>query len=120
MFRKKEVFKRSAWDSIRAATLPIAFTAVILAMIIAGLNNAEQANRDDARRILEESLGRAVVTGFTIEGRYPPSIAYIEEFFGVWVDRSRFAVYYRAEVPNSMPEIIVFDLDERRREMRDE
>ncbi|MCL2703734.1 MAG: hypothetical protein FWE91_09025 [Defluviitaleaceae bacterium] len=107
---KKEVFQRSGWMSLRGAVFPLLFTAGILVIIIIGLNETERSSRAEGKRILEESLWRAAVTCYAIEGRYPPSIAHMEQNYGVHVDRSRFAIHYNALMNNMMPEIVVFEI----------
>jgi hypothetical protein len=63
-------------------------------------------------RILEESLFRAAVTCYAIEGRFPSSVSHIEQFYGVNVDRTRFMISYEAISPNVMPTITIFDIVE--------
>jgi len=44
---------------------------------------------------------------YAIEGRYPPSVAYLEENYGVKIDRERFDVFYEGFASNIMPSITV-------------
>ena len=59
----------------------------------------------------EESLRRAVtrasVQCYAIEGRYPPSVEYLEENYGVRIDRDRYNVFYNGFASNVMPEIVI-------------
>jgi len=108
--RNAKIFQRTGLSTIRTAALPLVFTIAMLIMIVYGLNQTEISSRAEGIRILEESLFRAAVTCYAIEGRYPPSVAYIEQFYGVHVDRARFAIFYEAFSPNVMPEIVVFEM----------
>jgi hypothetical protein len=98
--------------TVRNAALPLLFTIGVLVMIVHGLNETERSSRAEGMRILEESLFRAAVTCYAIEGRFPPSIAHVEKYYGVHVDRSRFVISYDAISPNVMPTITIFDIVE--------
>lgn len=64
----------------------------------------------------EESLRRAVtrasVQCYAIEGRYPPSVEYLEENYGVRIDRERYNVFYNGFASNVMPEIVINPIEE--------
>ena len=64
----------------------------------------------------EESLRRAVtrasVQCYAIEGRYPPSVEYLEENYGVRIDRDRYNVFYNGVASNVMPEIVINPIEE--------
>lgn len=64
----------------------------------------------------EDSLRRAVtrasVQCYAIEGRYPPSVEYLEENYGVTIDRDRYNVFYNGFASNVMPEIIINPVEE--------
>jgi len=107
---RKSIFKKSAWDVIRTAVVPVLFTVVVVGMIIFALNQTEQSSRAEGLRILEDSIHRAVVVAYAIEGRYPESIEYIEEHFGVYIDRTRFVVHYKIFASNLFPDIAVIAL----------
>jgi hypothetical protein len=110
MRKKKRIFRKSAGDIFRSALIPIIFTLAIMGMMFYGLRQTEESNRTEGLRILEESLRRAVIMAYAVEGRYPESIAYIEENFGIHIDRDRFIVHYDIFASNLMPDIRVVDL----------
>jgi len=110
MRKQRSIYKKSAFDFLRSAVLPIVFTAAIMIMVVSGLRQTEAASNAEGLRILEESLRRAVVMCYAIEGRYPESIEYIEVNFGIHIDRTRYAVHYRVFASNILPEITVVPL----------
>jgi len=110
MKKQKSIFKKSALDFLRAAVLPVIFTVVVMVMVVIGLRQTEESSSAEGLRILEDSLRRAVVMSYAIEGRYPESIEYIEENFGIHIDRTRFVVHYRVFASNILPEIMVIQL----------
>lgn len=108
MDMRRTVFKKSALASLRVVAFPMLLTLVMLVAVIIGLRRTESSGRDEALRILEDGIRRAVVQCYVVEGRYPESIAYIEERYGVYIDKSRYVVHYTVFASNVMPEITVF------------
>ena len=46
---------------------------------------------------------------YAAEGIYPPDISYLEEHYGIQIDKDRFAVYYDVFASNLMPDITVIE-----------
>ena len=56
---------------------------------------------------LKKAVARASVQCYAIEGRYPPSIEYLEEHYGVMINRKKYNVFYDGFASNVMPDITV-------------
>ena len=110
MKKCKHIYRKSALDFLRGAIAPILFTVAVIVMIGYGLRQTEASSSAEGLRILEDSLHRAVVMNYAIEGRYPESIEYIEEQFGIFIDRTRYTVHYRIFASNMLPTITVVAL----------
>jgi len=110
MKKNQNIYKKSAFDFLRSAILPVLFTVVVMTMIVFGLRQTEESSSAEGLRILEDSIRRAVVMNYAIEGRYPDSIEHIERSFGIHIDRTRYVVHYRIFAPNIFPEIMVIQL----------
>ena len=109
---KKSIFKKTAFDLIRESLAAVIFTLLVIAMITVGLWKTENSSRAEGLRLLEESLMRAVVQNYAIKGMYPDSLGYIEEHYGVYIDRTRYVVHYRIFASNILPDITVLELSE--------
>ena len=107
---KKSIYRKNALDFLGGAVLPILFTVAVMLMIVSGLSQTKESNRVEGLRILEDSIRRAVVMCYAVEGRYPNSIEYIEENFGIHIDRSKYAVHYNIFASNLLPDITVVEL----------
>ena len=107
MKKQRSIYKKSAWDFLRSAILPVLFTVAVMVMVVIGLRRTDQSSSAEGLRILEDSIRRAVITSYATEGRFPESIEYIEENFGIHIDRTRYVVHYRVFAPNILPEIAV-------------
>ena len=107
---KRSIYKKSTWDLLRNAVFPILFSVAIICMIIFGLQQTEQSSRTEGLRILEDSIRRAVIVCYAVEGRYPDSLEHIENNYGIYIDRSKYTVYYSIFASNLLPEITVVEL----------
>ena len=109
MRSKKNIFRKSAGDILRSALLPIIFTVLMMGMIVYGLRQTEESSRAEGMRILDESIRRAIVVNYAIEGSYPESIAYLEENYGIHIDWSKYVVHYSIFASNIMPDMSVIE-----------
>ena len=69
---------------------------------IASKTESEQLN------VLDQAIRRATIQCYAIEGRYPPSVEYLEEHYGISIDREKYHVFYDGWASNIMPDITVF------------
>jgi len=58
---------------------------------------------------LRSAIRRASVQCYAIEGRYPPSVQYLEDNYGIQIDKERYHVFYNGFASNIMPEITVVE-----------
>lgn len=84
--------------------------AAIAAVFIAGLGSARRGSAAEELRIAEESLRRAVVSCYAVEGTYPESYEYIKENYSVRINEDKYVVLYEIFGSNIMPEITVFEV----------
>lgn len=105
--KRPSIYKKNVFDVIKSVLMPLVFTAIIILLVLYGLGQAEESSRDEGARVLEDSIRRAVIAAYAIEGRYPATIEHIEENFGVFVDRDRFIVHYMVFGANIMPDVAV-------------
>lgn len=89
--------------------------AVMLALIgafaigILHFSGKAGAREDEA---LRKAVVRATVQCYAIEGRYPPSVDYLEENYGIQIDRKKYNVFYDGFASNVMPEITIIPIEE--------
>lgn len=110
MNKKKQVFRKGAFDMLRAGAASLLFTLAVVVMIAFALHQTEISNRAEGARLLEEGLLRATLHCYAIEGSYPENLAYITENYGISIDRSKYIVRYDVFASNIMPEIAVFEV----------
>lgn len=94
----------------RSYAAPVLFSVTLLLMVLYGITETEKSQRAEGLRTLKEGLLRAAVTCYAIEGRYPPSISYLEEHYGISIDKDHYTVGYNIFSENIMPVITVIDV----------
>ena len=72
-----------------------------------GVRAMESKSEEESLASLRNAIQRACVQCYAIEGRYPPSVEYLEEHYGIVIDRDRYHVFYDGWASNVMPDITV-------------
>ena len=88
--------------------MPLIALAAVLCFFT-GLSNLQIDRNEEGRLQLEESVRRAAVTCYAVEGIYPPDLAYLEEHYGIQIDETHYAVFYEVFGSNMMPDITVVE-----------
>ena len=87
--------------------LPLA-ALVLLGFVTAVGRMGDNADAEGKLR-LEETLRRTAVACYAAEGCYPPSVAYMQEHYGIEYDETQYMVIYDAFASNLMPDITVLE-----------
>ena len=90
---------------------PLVAAAVLVAFLSSVSELSEGHSREDRER-LEDALRRAAVACYCVEGAYPPDLKYLEERYGIQIDRQRYTVSYVPVAENLMPDITVLETNE--------
>lgn len=93
---------------MKALLAMMILTAVLLCFSSA-LSNLKVGHGEEGRLRLEESVRRAAVTCYAVEGIYPPDLAYLQEHYGIQVDEKNYYVFYEVFASNLMPDITVVE-----------
>ncbi len=102
--------KQSPWSVLKGHLLSIILFATIFGLFLWGLGDAEINSKAEEKRVLEESIRRAVVSCYALEGNYPQNIEYIEDNYGIKIDEKKYYVQYNIFATNIMPEITVLEV----------
>jgi hypothetical protein len=66
------------------------------------------AQREEQLFIQQRAIERAAVMCYALEGSFPPNVVYLEDNYGLIIDRNKFIVRYTAYGSNIKPDIRVF------------
>ncbi len=78
---------------------------VILYLIVAGTQYISDKTMVENAVALEKNILKAAVNCYSIEGSYPQNIEYLEENYGLIVDRERYVILYEVVGSNLMPSV---------------
>ena len=94
-------------STIKSNLFAVLFFILVAVLVSLGLKDAQETQRTHALQSATDSIRRAVITCYAIEGSYPESFEYIKENYGVYVNEEKFFVHYNAFASNVMPEFRV-------------
>ncbi len=88
------------------------FTMLLLLLLVGGLvisldSIQERLDKEGEKR-LYNAIQKAAITCYSVEGRYPASLEYLVENYGVIVDSNKYHVYYETFGSNVQPEIKIY------------
>ena len=90
----------------------IGLVVFVCIAVYAGIGIAGMRGQSNGQQIIvqKKAVERAAVLCYALEGYYPPRIEYLEEKYGLIVDRNKFMVIYRTFGSNIRPEVSVYPL----------
>ena len=100
------------FKDIAKSCLPFIIIAAIIWFSLTSVGNLSAGSKKEERQHLEDALRRAALSCYASQGYYPPDVGYIEERYGIQIDRENFAVFYDVFAENIMPQIDVVVLHE--------
>ncbi len=80
---------------------------LLMAMIVYSAATINKKASAESVQTIEANIRKAAVTCYAIEGAYPQSLDYLEENYGLKLDRGRYAIEYDIVGSNIMPWIAV-------------
>lgn len=80
---------------------------LFLFIILYSLDHLKTKTDSENIRVIEANIRKAAVTCYAIEGAYPSSIDYLEENYGLQVNRDKYVVEYDIIGSNVMPWVAV-------------
>jgi len=101
--------RKRAKNSLLQDILLPAVCVVALLCFLSGISNVSRSRKSEEKRRLEDAIRRNAVACYASEGIYPPDLGYLEEHYGVQIDKDRYEVIYQRIAENLMPDITVVE-----------
>lgn len=95
--------KRTRRTFIVRAVIVVALVAACALMVM----GAQASAREQAAMTVRESVLTAAKQCCAVEGSYPTSIAHLEEYYGLVVNRSDYVISYECFAGNVLPSVVV-------------
>lgn len=80
---------------------------LLLFLFIQGLSSISESTVNRQQESLETALNRNIIHCYAVEGFYPPSLAYIEDHYGLTYDKELFFVDYQPIGSNLRPNVTI-------------
>ena len=91
--------------------IPPIITVLAVAMVLWAASATQDQAADQAKKLTEESIRRAAVQCYALEGIYPVNIEYLMEHYGIRPDTKRFIIHYQFIADNLLPDISVIPIE---------
>ena len=98
LYERKERWKTKGYISF------VIFVVIIAILFYAVLRLTAISQTSDTE-LLYKAINRAVVNCYAIEGRYPESLDYLIEKYGVIINDDRYLVHYEVFASNVKPSV---------------
>jgi hypothetical protein len=83
---------------------------VVVAAFFMGFSSVPETAEAESLAMANRAIHSALVTCYAVEGRYPQFISYLEENYGLYIDRNKYFVTYEADAWNMMPNYNVIQI----------
>ena len=103
--------KRSGDQPLRLILSVLLFAGVLL-LFSWWIGSFSGRNDTRSREILENALRRDIMECYAAEGRYPESLDYITEHYGLIYDDTRFYIDYRVTGSNIYPDYTILEMED--------
>lgn len=94
------------------STTTILIWAILAAVLLIGVpmyRSAAAEGGDDSIKSIRETVMERALQCYVIEGAYPQDLAYLEDNYGLTVNREDYLVVYTPFAENLPPEVKVID-----------
>lgn len=103
--------KKSPFEFLRGRIIPLIIFVAIAVIFITGLNTTRQTQNSEEKKLLEDSIKRAVVTCYATTGAYPDSLEMLSKEYNVKINEDKYIVHYEIFASNIMPDITIVEKD---------
>lgn len=104
---------KNSWNMVKGYVTSVVIFGIVMGVFLNGVLSMSGRMAQEGTETLKSAIARACVQCYAIEGRYPPSVQYLEENYGIQIDRNRFHVFYEGFASNIMPDITVISVSEK-------
>ena len=98
--------RNSLWSGLKVVMVPMAAVLAVCCLLTA-VGNIEAGHREESEKRVQDTIKKAVVSCYAIEGAYPATLEYVEEYYGLQINHDKYDVFYEIFADNIMPEITV-------------
>lgn len=95
---------------IESMNFSVFFFVIIIVVFLMGISFIASTSSKDQKQVLTDAVNKDIIHCYAVEGYYPPSLAYIEDHYGLTYDKSRYLVDYVPVGDNIMPSVTIVEI----------
>ena len=99
--------RNSIFRHLKFIKLPVLAFLILLLLFLYGVNSISATTSKKQEESLHNAVYRSIVQCYAVEGTYPPSLAYLQEHYGLTYDSDSFFVDYQPIGSNLMPDVTI-------------
>lgn len=104
-----KIYKSKSTFTIAIKLAIIVVLAVFIIYAVWYMADAlERSQNEEALMATENAIVKSAVQCYAIEGQYPSGLEYLEENYGLSLDRERYIYHYESVGANMVPKVKVF------------
>jgi len=98
----------------RTMRIGILSTLALCTIVVLGVATQKFKKKTNEMELIsiQRSISQAAAFCYAAEGTYPPSLQYLQENYGIYIDTNNYIVHYEVFASNIFPEILVFRIGE--------
>lgn len=101
------VKKQSMW---KGALLTLLVFGLMIGVLVYGVSTVNNANESEQMAELENSVRRAAILCYAVEGRYPETAEKLCQYYGLTYDQNKYIVQLDSFASNLLPDIRILTI----------
>lgn len=101
------VQKQSMW---KGAVLTLLVFGLMIGVLVYGVSTVNNANESEQMAELENSVRRAAILCYAVEGRYPDNAEKLCQYYGLTYDQNKYIVQLDSFASNLLPDIRILTI----------
>ncbi len=103
--------KKSSSHLLRRTITSISGMCIAVAILLWGVSSVRRSSDNSQIDSLQQAILRSAVHCYAMKGRYPESLDYIKEHYGINWDADKYLVDYEITGANLMPDVTIFPIE---------
>ena len=101
------MFIKEKDHSLRNTLIKLIFFTLIVLAVVTGIKAYDRSSVERGRKIVSDSVIRAAVQCYALEGRYPADVEYLRSHYGLSANEEKYMIHYQFVGDNIMPDVTV-------------
>lgn len=103
-----DIVEKKKLSRFIGSALTVLVAVLIIIWFISGFSGLSKSNSSNQLAETESAIKKSASLCYSIEGRYPQDIQYLEDNYGLFLNSEKYIVEYETVAENVAPSIKVF------------